>query len=472
MDHLPFIIGGKPGYSDETIEVLNPYSGTLIARVCKAGPDDIKRALESAVRGAEMMADIPACQRAAMLHRLAGLMEESADALTDTIITEGGKVRRYAAAEVARAIGTIRLSAEEATRIKGEMIPFETAPAGEGRIAFTTRFPVGIVLAITPFNFPLNQICHKAGPAIAAGNACIIKPASTTPMTALLFGELMRKAGIPDEAVSVIPSSPTDAELMVRDPRIGTLSFTGSPEVGWYLRSVTSAGKVTLELGGNAAVIVHHDADIPSAAARIVEGAFSHAGQVCISVQRVFVHQSVKKQLVQEIAMRTEKLLIGDPDDPETDIGPMIRPDKTEEALKRIQAAVSGGADVMTGNNLCGTVLTPTVLIDTTPDMDVNCREAFAPVLTITPYESFEDAINQVNNSRYGLQTGVYTRSIERAFHAYRKIRTGAVLINDIPTFRIDSMPYGGVKESGIGREGPAYAILEMTEERMIIIKT
>lgn len=472
MDSFPFIIGGTFRHSSTVIPVLNPYTGSIMAEVASSGRPEAEEAICIAERGAVLMAALPSHQRSAILHRLADLMEESSEELAGIIVHEGGKVRKAASAEVSRAIGTIRISAEEALRIRGEVVPLDSSPAGEGRIGILTRFPVGIVLAITPFNLPLNQICHKAGPAYASGNACIIKPASATPLIALKFGELLLKAGMPPEAVHVLPCAPETAEELAKNQRIGCLSFTGSTEVGWHLRRISPAGKIVLELGGNAAVIVHEDTDIAAAASRIVEGAFSHAGQVCISVQRVYVHRPVFHALTDEIVQHATLLVTGDPEDPKTDIGPMIRQERAEEALRRISNAVAGGAVVLCGGILRGSVLSPTVLAETTPEMDVNGTEVFAPVLTISPYDHFEDAIAMVNASRYGLQAGIYTKDLKRAFDAFRGIRAGAVVVNDIPTFRIDSMPYGGVKESGTGREGPLYAMHEMTEERLMIIRT
>jgi acyl-CoA reductase-like NAD-dependent aldehyde dehydrogenase len=472
MDPRPLILGGTLKITSSVLPVHNPYSGEIIAEVCTGGPYEAEAVLSIAEQGANRMAAIPAHTRSAMLHRLASLMEEEAEELTSLIVREGGKVRRYAAAEVTRAIGTIRISAEEAVRIHDTMVPLDGYPAGEGRTGMILRVPVGIVLAITPFNLPLNQICHKAGPAYAAGNACIIKPPSATPLTALKFGELLLRAGFPKEAVHVIPCSTTVAEKLAIDKRVSCLSFTGSPTVGWHLRHITNARHVTLELGGNAAVIVHEDADLIHAASRIVEGAYSHAGQVCISVQRVFVHRSVLTMLTDEIVSRSKALQIGDPEDPKTDVGPMISPDKVAEAYSRIHDAEVNGAEILCGGTATDRILSPTVLVNTTPDMSVNCDEVFAPIVTITPYDSFEEAIEMVNASRFGLQAGVFTKDISRAMYACRTICCGAVVIGDIPTFRIDCMPYGGVKESGIGREGPKWAIREMTEERFIIVSS
>ena len=471
MDPHPLILGGTNRSTPSVIPVSNPYSLVTFAEVCAAGPDEAGEAIQVAEKGALLMAELPAHKRSELLFRLARLMEEEADILTDIIVREGGKVRKIAAAEVTRAIGTIRISAEEAVRIHDQMVPMDGYPAGEGRIGMIMRVPVGLVLAITPFNLPLNQICHKAGPALAAGNACIIKPPSATPLTGLKFGELLVRAGFPKEAVNVIPCRPDVAELMASDKRISCLSFTGSPAVGWYLRTITPARHVTLELGGNAAVIVHNDADQVLAASRIIEGAYSHAGQVCISVQRVFVQRSIADTFIYELVSRCNALVTGDPEDPATDVGPMITPDKAKEALIRVEEAVTNGARVLCGGRMNGHLLVPTILADTTPDMRVNCEEVFAPVFTVTPYETFEDAVAMVNDSRFGLQAGIFTKDLGRAIHASKTIQCGAVLVNDIPTFRIDSMPYGGVKESGIGREGPYFAIREMTEERLIIIR-
>lgn len=471
MDPHPLILGGTNIRTSHVLEVMNPYSGDVCSTVCMAGLKEAQEAMQYAEKGAKIMARLPAHARAAILHRLSDLMQQEAEELTSIIIQEGGKVRKYASSEVTRAIGTIRLCAEEAVRITGSMVPMDGYPAGEGRLAFSIRVPVGVVLAITPFNLPLNQICHKAGPAIAAGNACIIKPSSATPLTALKFGDLFLKAGLPKEAISVLPCSTTVAEHIVAHPGIGAFSFTGSPDIGWYLRKVSKSGKITLELGGNAAVIVHEDADLNYAATRIVEGAFSHAGQVCISVQRVFVHRNVYDTLTELIVSNSKALKTGDPANPATDIGPMIHEEKAVQAQKRITDAVLRGAKLLCGGDISGAILTPTILVDTIPDMSVNCEEIFAPVLTITPYDSFEEAVTMVNNSKYGLQAGIFTADLKRAFFAAASIECGAVVIGDIPTFRIDSMPYGGVKDSGTGREGPVYAIREMTEERLIIMK-
>lgn len=470
MEEWPCIVGGESRQTGEIDEIRNPYSGVIVGRVHRAGISDIEEALSRAAAGAEETAILPAYMRAGALTRLAGLMEEHREEFISLLIAEGGKPRKNAEAETVRAIETIRICAEEAVRIGGEVVPLDRTAPGMGRVGIVQRFPVGVVLGITPFNFPLNLACHKLGPAVASGNAIILKPASLTPFSSLLLGRLLVKAGYPPSAVSVIPCTAKHAEQMVQDRRIGCISFTGSPDVGWHLRSVASCGKVCLELGGNAGVIVHEDVDLTHAASRIVEGSFSQAGQVCISVQRVFVHRPVYDTLLERMGDLTDRLTLGDPADPKTDIGPMISHEAAERAEKRVLAACEGGAVLFRGGTRSGAMMQPTILTGTLPGMEVNCREVFAPIVTVTPYATFEEAVSLVNDSPYGLQAGVLTRDISRARYAFSRLRTGAVIIGDIPTFRVDVMPYGGVGRSGCGREGPRYAIDEMTEPRMMIL--
>lgn len=471
MDEWQCIIGGQMKQTGDRYEIINPYTKIPVATVCRAGRSEAEQALTASVIGAEEAGRLPAFRRAEVLHRLCDLMTRDREELVGLLIAEGGKPRKNAEIEVTRAIETIRISAEESVRIAGEVIPLDRTAAGEGRVGIVQRFPVGIVLGITPFNFPLNLACHKLGPAVASGNAIVLKPASTTPLSSLLLGRLLIEAGYPPAAVSVFACTPDVAEQVARDDRIGCISFTGSPEVGWHLRSVSSCARVTLELGGNGAVIVHEDGDLSLAASRIVEGGFSQAGQVCISVQRVFVHRPVYERILDLIGSAVDRLRAGDPADAGTDIGPMISEEAACRALIRIEHAVSGGASVIRGGVMHGPILMPTVLTGTSQGMEVNCREVFAPIITVTPYDTFEEAISLVNDSVYGLQAGVFTRDISRARYAFLHIRAGAVIIGDIPTFRVDQMPYGGVKRSGSGKEGPRYAIEEMTELRMMVIR-
>ncbi|MFH0968015.1 MAG: aldehyde dehydrogenase family protein, partial [Methanobacteriota archaeon] len=362
MDEWACIIGGSDVLTGFWYNVQNPYTGSGVARVYRAGIHEIEDALKAATAGATETALLPAHMRAAILHQLADLMESRREEFIRLLIAEGGKPRRNAEGEISRAIETIRISAEESVRISGEVIPLDRTPAGSGRVGIVQRFPVGIVLGITPFNFPLNLACHKLGPAVASGNAIILKPASATPLSSLLLGRLLIEAGYPQAAVSVLPCNPEIAEKLVSDHRIGCISFTGSPAVGWHIRSLAACGKVTLELGGNAAVIVHEDADVTLAAIRIVEGGFSQAGQVCISVQRVFVHRPIYDTLLMKICELTDNLVIGDPVDPRTDIGPMISEHAAQAALFRVQAACAGGAEVVRGGTITRSLMQPTIL--------------------------------------------------------------------------------------------------------------
>ena len=337
-------------------------------------------------------------------------------------------------------------------------------------MGFLQRFPLGPVVGIVPFNFPLNLACHKLAPAIAAGNSIILKPATATPICSLLLGEMTLDAGLPPEAISVVPCASTRAENLVLDPRVAYLSFTGSCAVGWRLREIAGRKKVGLELGGNAAVIVHDDANLDFAANRIATGGFINAGQVCISVQRVLVHRSVYGRTLEKILSEVTALQVGDPREPSTDIGPMIDQQKAEEAYDKVQEAVKQGARILIGGELRKTLFAPTVIVDTKPDMRVVSEEVFAPVISVTPYDDFSEALRIANAGEFGLQVGVFTQNINRVMQAFGEMNVGGVIVNDIPTFRVDQMPYGGVKGSGIGREGPRYAIEEMTDLRLMVI--
>jgi len=413
---------------------------------------------------------MPAHERSGILHRLARLLEDHREELAHLILAECGKVHSLALAEVDRSAATVTAAAEEARRMGGDIIPLDWSPAGEGRVGILRRFPVGVVLGITPFNFPLNLACHKLAPAFAAGNAVIIRPSRQTPATALSLAELALEAGFPPEGLSVFPCAPPVAEMLVRDPRIGFFSFTGSAEVGWRLHSYAGRTRCGLEHGGNAAVIVHGDADVAHAAARIVEGAFANAGQVCISVQRVFLHRSVFGEGIARITEGARALVTGDPRDPATDVGPMISADAADRAWQAVAAAVDAGATLHTGGPPDGALFSPAVLSETTPDMAVNATEIFAPVVTVTPYDTFEEALRMAGDSPYGLQMGVFSRDIRLIWRAFEAAETGGVVAGDIPTVRLDHMPYGGVKGSGMGREGPRYAMEEMTEPRLLVL--
>jgi acyl-CoA reductase-like NAD-dependent aldehyde dehydrogenase len=365
---------------------------------------------------------------------------------------------------------TLRISSEEAKRINGTLLPLDWSADMEGRFGITRRVPVGPVLGITPFNFPLNLACHKLGPAVASGNPLILKPASATPVSSLLLGRLALEAGLPPKALSVIPCRGVTAEALVRDPRIALLTFTGSPAVGWYLKQIAGRKKVLLELGGNAAVIVHSDAILPYAVSRIVTGGFSNAGQVCISVQRVFIENSLYNRAVELILKSVALLKTGDPRNLDTDVGPMISAEAAIRAETFVREAVQRGATLLCGGKRTGALFTPTVLADTPRDLRVNCEEVFAPVITLHRYETFNEALFEANMSEFGLQMGIFTNHFPYILQAFEQAEVGGVIVNDIPTFRADQMPYGGIKASGTGKEGPRYAIREMTEEKLLVI--
>jgi acyl-CoA reductase-like NAD-dependent aldehyde dehydrogenase len=470
MEPYPILLGGVKRQTGETITVRFPYTGEVYAQVCQATTNDLRAAVAAACVGYEKTRIMTSHERSQVLMRLADAIHKRGNELADVLVMEGGKTRKFAAAEVARAEVTVRTTAEEAKRMYGEIIPLDWTPDTAGRTGFLQRFPIGPVVGIVPFNFPLNLACHKLAPAIAAGNSIILKPASATPVSSLILGDLAIEAGLPKEAVSVVPCTGVRAEQLAKDPRIAFLSFTGSPAVGWHLRSIAGHAKVGLELGGNAATIVHEDANLDFAAQRIATGGFVNAGQVCISVQRVLIHRAVFDIAVEKILAATRALKVGDPRDPACDVGPMIDRVKAEEAYRKVQEARNEGASVLLGGNLEGCLFEPTILAGTTPAMRVNREELFAPAISVIPYDDFSEALRIANDSEFGLQTGIFTQNINRAMRAFATMDVGGVIINDIPTFRVDQMPYGGAKASGLGREGPRYAIEEMTEQRLMVI--
>ena len=387
-----------------------------------------------------------------------------------TICQEAGKPIKTSRIEVERAINTFQIAAEESTRIYGEYIPLDTLESTGGRWGLVRRFPLGPVFAITPFNFPLNLVAHKVAPAMAAGCPLILKPAPQTPISSLLLSEVVQESGWPEGALAVMPLSNENAALLVADDRIKLLTFTGSAAVGWQLKSRAGKKRVTLELGGNAGVIVHSDADLEYAAQRCVAGGFSYAGQTCISVQRILVQSSVFDRFTELLVQGVGKLKLGDPMQETTDVPPLIREQDAVRAAEWIDEAVKGGAKLLCGGKRNGAMLEPTVLTGTSPEMRVNCAEAFAPLVTVEPYEYFAEALHQINNSAYGLQAGVLTRDAALIQMAFEELEVGGVIAGDVPSFRVDQMPYGGVKDSGLGREGLRYAIEDMTERRLLVM--
>ncbi|HLG23022.1 MAG TPA: aldehyde dehydrogenase family protein [Candidatus Manganitrophaceae bacterium] len=465
-----FWIGGKWKTSSQKLEVINPYNGETVGGAYSASADDVEEAIASSVKAFEETRRLPAFRRAEALRLISEGIAARREEIAKMITLESGKPISDARGEVNRAVNTFQIAGEEAKRIPGEVIPLDLLAGSEGRVGVARRFPVGPVIGISPFNFPLNLVAHKIAPALAAGNSIILKPAPKTPLTALLLAEIISTAGLPDGAVNVFFCPNDLAEKIVVDPRMKIFSFTGSAAVGWYLKEKANKKRVILELGGNAGVIIHSDADLDYAAKRCLVGAFSYSGQVCISVQRIFVQEKIYRPFLDLFIPLIQSLKIGDPMDEKTTMGSMVDQKAAERLDGWIQEAFSQGAKVLIGGKRSGALLEPTVLTETKPEMEVNRREVFGPLVTVTPYTRFEDAIQRMNDSPYGLQAGLFTRDIKEIFHAFEEIQVGGLIVNDVPTYRIDHMPYGGIKESGFGREGLRYAIEEMTELKFMAL--
>jgi acyl-CoA reductase-like NAD-dependent aldehyde dehydrogenase len=465
-----FFVDGKWVERGEVVEIHAPYDGSVIGQVYQGTHSDAELAIASAVKAFGTTRRLPAFERQRVLRRVSQNIAERKDEFSRTLAQEAGKPIKAARTEVERAIFTFNVAAEESTRIYGEYLPLDWQEYTVGRWGIVRRFPLGPIAGITPFNFPLNLVAHKVAPAIAAGCPLVLKPAPQTPLSSLLLAEAVQQAGWPDGGLNVIPLSNEDARLLVTDERIKLISFTGSAPVGWSIKREAGKKKVVLELGGNGAVIVHNDADLPFAADRCVAGGFSYAGQTCISVQRILVERSVYGKFLDLLLAGVRKLRTGDPLEETTDLGPLIRESDAIRAADWIQEAVRGGARLLCGGQRRGSMLEPTVLTGTRSDMKVNCQEVFAPVVTVEPYDSFDTALRQVNSSAYGLQAGIFTRDAKLLFNAYEELEVGGVIAGDVPSFRIDHMPYGGIKDSGLGREGLRYAIEEMTEPKLLVM--
>ena len=454
------------------VEVRSPYDGRLVARTFEADAEDIERAVQGVVRGFGSMRVLPSYERARVLRNISGLLNERREQFARIMALEAGKPLRDARVEVDRAVLTMETAAGEATRLYGEQIPLDVMAASADRMGITKRVPLGPVLGITPFNFPLNLVCHKLGPAIAAGDSILIKPAPKTPLTALMLADVALEAGLPADAMSVVLCSNEDAQSLVSDDRFKALSFTGSDVVGWRLKGIAGKKRVLLELGGNAGVIIDESADIELAATRIATGGFSYAGQSCISVQRIYVHHTVFAPFAEMLVTKARSLRAGDPLEDDTDIGPMINVESAERVAAWVKEAAAQGATVLTGGNRTGNVYEPTVLKDVPAGARVCVDEVFAPVVSLFPFDEFDAAVDALNDSRFGLQAGIFTRDLSHAMSAFARLDVGGVIVNDISSFRADSMPYGGVKDSGLGREGLRYAIEELTELKLLVLRT
>ncbi|MBI3962604.1 MAG: aldehyde dehydrogenase family protein [Deinococcus sp.] len=461
-------LSGQWKVTKTKLEVRSPYDGSVVGHTYRAGPAEIEEAIASAVVAFQQTRKLPSHRRAELLFKVSEGIRRRREELARTLAQEAGKPLKSARGEVDRAANTFAVAAEEAKRIEGHLLPLDLDAASAGRWGILRRFPLGPIAGISPFNFPLNLVAHKVAPALAAGNSIIIKPASATPFSALNLAEIVHEAGAVPGAFQVIPCAGRDAGALVEDPRIKMLTFTGSAEVGWGLKARAGKKRVTLELGGNAATIVHHDADLERSAERCTFGGFSFAGQSCISVQRIYVHERVFNFFMEKFVPKVQALRLGDPLEEATDLGPLIDREAAEKAKAWIDEAVAGGAKVATGGKLRGAMLEPTVLVDVKPDMKVSCQEAFAPLVTVVPYKEVDEVLALVNDSAYGLQAGLFTYDLQFIWKAYEEIEVGGLMINDVSTYRIDHMPYGGVKDSGLGREGLRYAIEEMTELKLL----
>jgi acyl-CoA reductase-like NAD-dependent aldehyde dehydrogenase len=463
------LLNGEWVETGEWLEVRSPYSGDVVARVAKGGAEEARRAVDAAARAMEE--PLPAHRRAEILDRVAELVAERREELARTISAEAGKPLKAARVEAERAVSTYKSAATEARRLAGEVVPMDASPAGTGKFAYTSRVPIGVVGAISPFNFPLNLVAHKIAPALAAGCAAVLKPASQTPLSALALAELETEAGLPPGWLNVLVGPAAEiGDVFVEDERVRLISFTGSAEVGWKLRERAARKKVLLELGNATPVLVQADADIEGTAAKLAANAFSFAGQSCISVQRIYVERAAYEDFVSRFLPKVESLRVGDPADDDTDVGPVIDEDARERILSWIQEARAQGATVLAGGEATEGLLRPTVLADVTPEMKVSCLEVFGPLCTVTPYDSLDEALELANGTEYGLQAGIFTNDLQTALAAGSALEFGGVTVNEAPTFRADQMPYGGVKASGNTREGPPYSVKEMTEERLVVI--
>ncbi len=467
-----YLVNGKWLKSDNKKEIRNPFNDEVVGAINIPDLDKAMESVDSAQKAAQKFKDIPSYTRSAILRKIVDGIDKRKEEFSKTLVKEGGKPLKTARLEVERAKTSFSVAAEEANRFSGgEVLPLDIISGSEKRFGISRRFPLGVVMGISPFNFPLNLVAHKVAPAIASSNALILKPASQTPISALMLGEIAMESGLPEGVLNILPLPGGDIEPVLEDTRIKKISFTGSDTVGWELMSKYTKKKVTLELGGNAAVVIDEDPpDFNFAASRNAWGAFYQAGQSCISVQRMYVHEKIFDKFLDKFIEETKKLKLGDPMHEDTDLGPVIDDHSANRIMKWIHEAQEKGAELLTGGARDGKLIEPTVLTKVTPDSNVSCSEVFGPVVQIEPYKDFDQALEQVNNTRFGLQAGVFTKDMKKAFKAYNAIETGGVIINDCPSFRVENMPYGGIKDSGVGREGIRYAIEDMTELKLMVI--
>jgi glyceraldehyde-3-phosphate dehydrogenase (NADP+) len=471
MKPKPFLLDGRPVTTSETAEVRNPYNSELVATVCVAGEKEVSLALGAAEKSFGETRHTPLIERSRLLRKIADTIGRRSDEFVDLLVAEAGKPVALAKIEVQRAQSTFELAAAAALEPNGHPIEMEATPAGAGHVGMARRVPLGVVLGITPFNFPLNLVAHKVAPCLATGNTMILKPAMKTPLCALLLGEVLAECGAPAGQVTFLPFGHQHVSALLRDSRVKMLSFTGGVDVGWKLKGEAIKQKVTLELGGNAACVVEPDSDWKKHAAKMAVGAFAYAGQSCISVQRIFAQESIYAEFKDVfLAAVREKAVAGDPRDAKTLVGPMITKAALDNVVKWVKEAEAAGAELLTPLKVDGQVLHPVVLENVPRHAAIACEEAFAPVVVLESYKTYADGLAAVNDSKFGLQAGVFTADLAKAYQAYDALDVGGVLINQVPTFRTENMPYGGVKDSGFGREGVRYAMEDMTEIKSLVI--
>ncbi|HBT73754.1 MAG TPA: aldehyde dehydrogenase [Lysinibacillus sp.] len=472
MKETKLWMNGQWQDAKESYELTSPYSGEVIAQVAKASIQDVERAIEGAQQAFQSFKKTTAYERAEILYKVVEIMRQRKEEFAEILALEAGKPIVAGLAEMDRTIATYQFAAEGAKQSKGETVPMDAAPGAGDRIGWTKREPLGVISAITPFNFPFNLVAHKLGPAFAVGNTVVLKPATQTPLSAIVMAEIFREAGLPDGALQIVTGSGGElSDTLVTHPYVKKVTFTGSSKVGLSIKEKVGLRKITLELGSNAAVIVEPSTPIHKIVSRCVSGAFNFAGQVCISLQRIYVHSSIIDEFTEAFVEETKKLIVGDPLDTKTDVSAMINPNEVERIRAWVEEAQEQGAVIATGGEFTERTPTPTVMTNVTADMKIVCQETFAPIVSIVSYETLDDAIRLVNESDLGLNAGIYTNILSDALYAADELQAGAVIINDIPTFRVDNMPYGGVKMSGYGREGIKWAIEEMSDMKFISMK-
>ena len=470
-ESYPYYLANKPVAPNQDLEVTDKYSGEVVTRVAMADQEALEAGIAAAAAAFEPMKELRPYDRQRILYHCVDRFTERAEELAGSLCLEAGKPIRDSRGEVTRLIETFRIAAEESVRIQGEVMNLEITPRAKGYTGMYKKFPIGPCSFITPFNFPLNLVAHKVAPALAVGNPFVLKPASWTPIGAIIIGEILAETDLPEGAFSILPCPGSKADLLVTDDRIKHISFTGSPGVGWDIKARAGKKKVSLELGGNAACVVDEGSDIEDAVGRIIFGAFYQSGQSCISVQRIMVHESLYEPFKKLLVEKTSTLTMGDPKDENTFIGPMISEEEAERLEEWISAAVSSGGKLLCGGGRNGAMLEATLLEDVPVDQELCAGEAFGPVAVLSSFTDYDAVLDEVDDSAYGLQAGIFTNDINRAFKAWEKLDVGGVVIGDIPSWRVDSMPYGGVKDSGFGREGIKFSMEEMSEIKLLVIR-